>query len=98
VLSFVLHSSLLTEKSVNSVVACDDFLFFNEFSIFFILATLITQLLFNYHLKSEVAISSCVQPITNQYKLRSFSLRCATSYVDAVCVGSPVMIISKLTN
>jgi len=54
--SFVFHSSLLTAKGVNSVVARDGFLFVTEnfplrngkFSLFFILATLIAQLPFKY--------------------------------------------------
>jgi len=43
------HSSFLTAKSVNLVVACDSLPLRNgKFSIFFILATLITQLFFKY--------------------------------------------------
>jgi len=46
--SFVFCSSLLKVKSVNSVVAHDGSLFAMEKIVFFILATLITQLLFKH--------------------------------------------------
>jgi len=47
--SFVFHSSLITMKSDNSMVAHDDLLFVKN-SVFFILATLIAQLLFFIHI------------------------------------------------
>ena len=49
--SFVFHSSLLTANNINLVVACDGFLYvmeivLSELSVFFIVATLITEVLF----------------------------------------------------
>jgi len=46
----VFHLSLLTAKSVDLVVALDGFLFVMENLCIFILATLITKLLFKYFL------------------------------------------------
>ena len=48
--SFVSHSSLLTAKGVDLAVACDDFLSKRKSSIFFIVAILITEVLFKQFL------------------------------------------------
>ena len=47
---FVFHSSLLTEKTVDLVVACDGFLCVTKSSIFFMVATLIAEVLFKQFL------------------------------------------------
>jgi len=48
--SFVFHSSLLTVKNVNLVVACNDFLCVTEIIRIFIVAILITEVLFKQFL------------------------------------------------
>jgi len=53
--SFVFHSSLRTVKSVGLVVACDGFLCVMEIIHVFVVATLITEVLFIQFLIHTVA-------------------------------------------
>ena len=48
--SLVFHSSLLTVKSINLVVARDGLLCVTELSVFFIVATLVIEVLFKQFL------------------------------------------------
>ena len=48
--SFVSHSSLLTAKSVNLAVACDGFPLKEKLPVFFIVAILIVEVLFEQFL------------------------------------------------
>jgi len=111
--SFMFHSSLLTVKTVDLVVALP--LRHGKFSVFFILTTLITQLLSNtsrlilvYNGLSTAGneddgYSTAGILVYNSYFAFQMIIGIHTGVHDvlnAVCVGSPVIIIiyKKLTN